>query len=55
MAELEGIKAEQKMYKAFTSLQSSTETTLQMAYQSIKVIESTGPCAEAGSNVAGMQ
>ncbi|KAF8797513.1 hypothetical protein BYT27DRAFT_7265656 [Phlegmacium glaucopus] len=48
MAELEGIKAEQKMYKAFTSLQSSTETTLQMAYQSIKVIESTGPCAEAG-------
>ncbi|KAF8799823.1 hypothetical protein BYT27DRAFT_7217374 [Phlegmacium glaucopus] len=36
MAELEGIKAEQKMYKAFTSLQSSTETTLQMAYQSIK-------------------
>ncbi|KAF8799850.1 hypothetical protein BYT27DRAFT_7217388 [Phlegmacium glaucopus] len=43
MAELERVKTDQKMYKAFITLQGSTEKTLTMAYKSVKVIESTAP------------
>ncbi|KAF8801929.1 hypothetical protein BYT27DRAFT_7215798 [Phlegmacium glaucopus] len=53
MAELEGVKAQQNMYKAFTSLQGSMEKTLKMAYNTVKVIGTTGPCAGASTNVEG--
>lgn len=39
MAELEKIKADQKIYKAFIVLEKSTLKTLEMAYKAIKKIE----------------
>ncbi|KAF8805985.1 hypothetical protein BYT27DRAFT_7257400 [Phlegmacium glaucopus] len=50
MAELEKVKTDQKMYKAFTHLRGSTEETLAMAYQLVKVIQTTGPYDGAGSS-----
>ncbi|KAF8806362.1 hypothetical protein BYT27DRAFT_7257100 [Phlegmacium glaucopus] len=50
MAELERVKTDQKMYKAFVTLQGSTEKTLAMAYKSVKIIESTAPHDGPGSS-----
>ncbi|KAF8799625.1 hypothetical protein BYT27DRAFT_7120018 [Phlegmacium glaucopus] len=43
MCELEKIKTDQRMYKAFMNFQQSGEKTLEMAYKSVKIIEATGP------------
>jgi len=40
MAELEKVKRDQSFYKAFASLEKSTKTTLERAYNLINVIES---------------
>ena len=42
MAELERVKSDQKLYKAFRSFQESVEDTLKMAYKTFKDIESSG-------------
>lgn len=42
MAELERLKGDKKMYRAFASLESSTRTTLEMAYKTINSIEDGG-------------
>jgi hypothetical protein len=42
MAELERVKADQKMVKAFTNLQDSTVKTLQKANKLIREIETSG-------------
>jgi hypothetical protein len=39
MAEMERVKRDQFMYKAFTNLEVSTKKTLEMAYKSISVID----------------
>ena len=39
MAELERLKLDEKMYKAFKNLDASTENTLQKTVQTIKAIE----------------
>jgi hypothetical protein len=39
MAEMERVKRDQKMYKAFTSLEGSTKKTLETSYMSICAIE----------------
>ena len=39
MAELEKVKMDQKMFKAFASLESSTRKTLEMAVKSISTID----------------
>jgi len=39
MAELERVKRDQMMYKAFASLENSTKKTLEMAFKSISAIE----------------
>jgi hypothetical protein len=36
MAELEKLKADERMYKAFASLQASTQMALQKAYKSVR-------------------
>jgi hypothetical protein len=42
MAELERVKADQKMYKAFKNMQDSTEKTLREATKSITAIDNRG-------------
>jgi hypothetical protein len=39
MAELERVKRDKSFFKAFASLQASTKTTLEMAYNTITAIE----------------
>ena len=39
MAELEKVKMDQKMFKAFASLEASTRKTLEMAVKSIGTID----------------
>ena len=39
MAELERVKRDKMMYKAFASLEGSTKKTLEMAYKSISSID----------------
>ena len=39
MAELERLKSDEEMYKAFKNVDTSTENTLQKTLQTIKVIE----------------
>ena len=49
MAELEKLKADERMYKAFTSLQASTEKALQKAYKSVRDMkEKTNPELDNG-------
>jgi hypothetical protein len=50
MAELERVKSDQKMYKAFSSFQESVENTLEMAYKTIKDIDSSGGKKSSGSS-----
>jgi hypothetical protein len=57
MAELERLKVDQKMYRAFNTLQASTRQTLEMAYQSLKGVgqseASTGMPEDTGTTDAG--
>ena len=39
MAELERMKSDEKMYKAFANLQASTEKALGLTYRSVNCIE----------------
>jgi len=41
MAELERVKRDQKMYKAFANLEASTKKTLEMAFSSISIIDNS--------------
>lgn len=41
MAELERVKRDKMMYKAFAELEDSTKNTLEMALKSISAIEGT--------------
>jgi hypothetical protein len=42
MAELERVKRDQKMYRAFAELESSAKKTLKMAYNTISAIDGAG-------------
>lgn len=42
MAELEKIKADEKIYNAFSNLQESTTNSLEKAYNAINRIDSAG-------------
>jgi hypothetical protein len=39
MAELEKVKRDKSFYKAFESLESTTKTTLEMAYKALNAID----------------
>lgn len=53
MAELEKIKSDEKMYKAFKNLDASTENALQKALQIIKKIEES-PATGSGDTEQGV-
>jgi hypothetical protein len=50
MAELERLKSDEKMHKAFVNLQVSTEQALEKAYKSIRQVERVGDTDIAGGS-----
>ena len=50
MAELERVKRDQSMYKAFAVLGSSTKKTLEMAYKAISAIDNVSEGEKHHSN-----